>query len=145
VLLVAVFLINGQRKFAGQQRQLAEKLAAEKSELADRETNLRKKAQWQAASRSFEQSLLRCEQVDPAVGVLSLVENLAEAQAISAADLEYSIRAQLGRWEGSLHTLDSTTKFNDSLHELQQSSGGKSMLVATRSETTLIDLTPVHS
>lgn len=140
VLLVAVFLINGQRNVADQQRQLAEKLATEKSELADVETELRKKAEWQAASRSFEQSLVRCEQVDPAVGVLSLVQNLAEAQAIGAVDLEYSIRAQLGQWEGSLHTLDSTTKYGDAIHDLLQSPDGKSMLVATQSETVLIDV-----
>ncbi len=140
VLSVAIFLVNGQRNVADHQRQLAENLATEKSELAARETELRKKAQWQAASRSFEQSLLRCEQLDPAAGVLSLVQNLAEAQAIEATDLEYSIRAQLGRWEGALNTLDSTTIYSAPIRGLLLSPDGNKLLVATNGPTTLLDL-----
>jgi len=140
VLLIAIVLINRQRNIANHQRELAENLTIEKTELALRETELRKKAQWQAASRSFERNLLRCEQHDPAEAILSLVENLKEAKSIEAADLEYSVRTQLGRWQGALNTLDSTTVLNDAIRGLLLSPDGNKMLVSTNGPTTLMDL-----
>jgi WD40 repeat protein/serine/threonine protein kinase len=140
VLSLSIVLINRQRNIANHQRGLAENLAEEKSELAARETELRKQAQWQAASRSFEQSILRCEQLDPAQGVLSIAQNLKEAQAIGAKDLEYSIRAQLGRWEGALNTLDSTNLFSDAIRGLLLSPDGNKLLVATNGPTSMMDV-----
>ncbi|TWT91883.1 protein kinase domain-containing protein [Neorhodopirellula pilleata] len=140
VLLVAVVLISGQRNIADQQRLLAENLANEKSVLAARETELRKKAQWQAASRSFEQSLSLFERRDPSDGVLSLVQNLEEAQAIDATDLEYSIREQIGRWEGALNTLESTIVSDGAIRGLLLSSDGNKLLVTTNGPTMLMDL-----
>ncbi len=140
VLGVAVVLVNGQRQVAEQERERATGLAAEKSALAIRETELRRKAEWQSASRSFEQSLLRCERVDAASGVLSLVNDLEEAQRIEARDLEYSIRAQLGRWGGAVHSLQNVFTQSESIRTLTLSPSGSTMLVATNSQASLIDL-----
>jgi WD40 repeat protein/serine/threonine protein kinase len=138
VLSIAVVLINRQRNVADQQREIAVILAKEKSDLAQTETELRKKAQWQAASRSFEQSVMRCEQLDPTEGILSLTRNLVEATAIGADDLEYSIRAQLGRWKGKLNTLEETVICNDAIRGLVLSPDGKNMLVATNGPAMLM-------
>ncbi len=115
ILITSVFLIDGQRQIAEDARGRAVKLAAERTELANRESKLRKHAEWQSANRSFEQSLLLCERVDAITGLLSLVANLKEAEQIGATDIATSIRSQIGQWQGAVHSLEKLVVLESSI------------------------------
>lgn len=139
ILIVSVFLIDGQRQIAEDARGRAVKLAIERTELANRESKLRKQAEWDAANRSFEQSLLLCERVDATTGVLSLIENLEEAEQIEATDLVTSIRSQIGQWQGAVHTLEKIIPLDSSIRWLQPTPDRKRMLVGTNTKAILVD------
>ena len=140
VLVTAVVLVNQQRTVAIQQRTLAEGLASEKSDLAVKEIELRKKAEWQSASRSIEQSVSLAQHVDSVNGVPSLVRDLDEVQRIHADDLENTLRNQLGRWGGALHTLESAVRHSGSIRTLAQSPDGTLMLIGTNETASCMDL-----
>ncbi|HUG68329.1 MAG TPA: protein kinase [Pirellulaceae bacterium] len=131
VLVLAIVLINGQRRQAELERGRAAGLALEKTELAEQQRLLRRQAEWQAANRSLEQSLMLCAQ-DPAAGLLALVDNLDEVQRIEAADLEESIRAQLARWSGEVHALESVNVLAEGIHGIAVHPDGQRMLICVR-------------
>jgi WD40 repeat protein/tRNA A-37 threonylcarbamoyl transferase component Bud32 len=105
VSLVAVVLINAQRKVANQQRQLAEGLAREKEVMAETERSLRKAAERQTAVLMYEQALATSVQEDATLGLLSFGRCLERTIEIGASDLEDAARKQLSRWSGSIHSL----------------------------------------
>ncbi len=139
ILITSVFLIDGQRQIAEDARGRAMQLAVERTKLANRESELRKQAEWQSTNRSFEQSLLLCERVDATTGLLSLVDNLKEAEQIGATDLATSIRAQLGQWQGAVHSLEKVIEFESSIRWILHTPDRKRMLIGTNEKTFMVD------
>ncbi|MGC4007399.1 MAG: serine/threonine-protein kinase [Pirellulales bacterium] len=137
VLGVSIVLINGQRRTAETQRGIAENLAAEKSAMADVERDLRKKAEWQAANRLYEQALYTCVQEDAALGILALDDALTEATRIGAVDLQRSIRAQIPRWAGSVHRMRSAVDLPAAVRALARSPDGRWLVAGTNEGTAI--------
>ncbi len=139
VLIVAVILVDGQRQEADEQRRNAVTLAEKNGELAARETQLRKEAEWMSATSAVEKSLLRCEQVDVATGLLSLVNDLELVERIGAKDLELSIRAQIGQWSGGVQVLQTATAHDSNVRAIAISPDGKTLFAGTSNQATLTD------
>ncbi len=108
-LSISLLLINEQKQNAVHERNTAQQLAIEKSALATEQQQLREAAEWQAAERSIERTLLLCDK-DPAGGLLALSRDLAETERIGATDLQLFVRSQLGRWANEVHTLEEVVK-----------------------------------
>ena len=95
------------------------------------EARARDEAARHAARLLFEQSYLRCSNVEEGQGILWLARSLQEAVKVGDPELEYRVRLQLTGWSRDLHTLESLTEQEGFVYSLAMSPDGKTLAEAT--------------
>ncbi len=110
------------------QMLIAERLADEKSALADSEQQLLSESNQQLAYSLFEQSHSKCVADDAAPGLLWLARSLKRADELGAHDLATALRRQIAGWNQHVSPVEMTWSHSQPVRSVAFSHDGKTVM-----------------